>query len=405
MAVQGDMTGLEQIRGWIIDAGLAGLDEQRLLSGVGTRLVAAGLPLAGITLVSDTLHPILEGHAFLWRHDEPDMAPIAYGRDYDVAGWEASPFSHLDRSGDRVLLRRLTPATDTEFNYLSGLRAEGHTGYLAVIERFGGTGLDGIGVGGMDCVYISWTTRADGGFDDHQVAAILSLTPSLALAIRSASLAGIGHTIARTYLGRDAGAQVMAGRIMRGVADRMDAVLWFSDLRDWTRISGAMPPDQVIPFLNDHVEPVVAAIHAQGGDVLKFMGDGILALFAAGDRPSAAVRALTAAAEASDGLQGVAARRGAEGLPSTGLYLALHAGPVFYGNIGGPDRLDFTAVGPAVNEVARIAAMCRSVDRPMLLSEAFVETLDRDRHPVASVGRFALRGVDGAQHLYTPDTR
>jgi adenylate cyclase len=221
--------------------------------------------------------------------------------------------------------------------------------------------------------------------------------------MRAASLSGIAHTIARTYLGRDVARQVMSGRIVRGVAEKRDAVLWFSDLRDWTRISGSLPPDQVIPFLNDHVEPVVAAIHAAGGEVLKFMGDGILAVFPADDRHAAAERALAAAAAARQGLGDLARMREGADLPSTGLYLALHVGSVFYGNVGGPDRLDFTVVGPAVNEVARIAAMCRSVDRSLLLSQAFVDALDGADQQVASVGRFALRGVEVVQHLYTPD--
>ncbi|WP_372053941.1 adenylate/guanylate cyclase domain-containing protein [Tistrella mobilis] len=388
---------------WILDTGLAGDGEQALLNGTAERLRALGVPLTRANMVCDTLHPILEGHAFRWRSGEEETAVIAYGRDHDPDSWAGSPFNHLEQSGAPMLLRLLSPATDGEFDYLAELRAEGQTGYLATIVRFGGTGGDGIGVGGMECVYVSWITDHPGGFGEADVAAVLAVMPSLGLAMRAASLSGIAHTIARTYLGRDVARQVMSGRIVRGVAEKRDAVLWFSDLRDWTRISGSLPPDQVIPFLNDHVEPVVAAIHAEGGEVLKFMGDGILAVFPADDRQAATERALAAAAAARQGLRDLARMREGAGLPSTGLYLALHVGSVFYGNVGGPDRLDFTVVGPAVNEVARISAMCRSVDRNLLLSQAFVDALDGAGHQVASVGRFALRGVEVVQHLYTPD--
>ena len=208
-------------------------------------------------------------------------------------------------------------------------------------------------------------------------------------------------TLMETYLGRDAGRRVLSGRIMRGVTERIDAVIWFSDLRGFTRITD-LSPEQIIPLLNDYADVVVSAIHAQGGDVLKLIGDGILAIFTAEDRAHACAAALAATVEAQKQVQTLSARRARELLPITDMYVGLHVGEVFYGNIGSTDRLDFTVVGPAVNETSRIAAMCRSVDQPILVSETFAN-VEGMRGQLISVGRYALRGVAQPQELFTLD--
>jgi adenylate cyclase len=196
---------------------------------------------------------------------------------------------------------------------------------------------------------------------------------------------------------------VLRGQIGRGVADRIETVLWFSDLRGYTKISDGAAPDQIIPLLNDYAETVIEAIHAHGGDVLKLMGDGILAIFNFDSHARACCQALDAATAAQHAIAALNEGRAGKGLPTTEMYLGLHVGEVFYGNIGSERRLDFTVVGPAVNEVSRIAALCRSVDRPLLLSSAFAEALGGARQRLVSVGRYALRGVGRAQDLFTLD--
>ena len=206
------------------------------------------------------------------------------------------------------------------------------------------------------------------------------------------------------YLGHDAGQRVLSGRILRGVADRIEAVLWFSDLRGYTTITDSASPDEIIPLLNDYADAAISAIHGAGGDVLKLIGDGILAIFKAVDPASACQAALKAEADLRRRIHVLNQRRSDEGRPVTTVYLGLHIGEVFYGNIGSEDRLDFTVVGPAVNEVARIASMCRSVDRNVLLSSDFAtNTPPAERQGLVSVGRYALRGVGRAQDLYTLD--
>ena len=296
-------------------------------------------------------------------------------------------------TGAGLLRRRLAADNTDEFSLLPDWYAAGLTDYVAIISRFAADGI----VGEMDGVYSSWATKASGGFSDDQIAALERLVLYLALAIKSVALTRMTGALMQTYLGRDAGRRVLSGGILRGVAEKIDAVVWFSDLRGFTRITDTAP-EQVIPLLNDYSDVIVSAIHERGGDVLKLIGDGTTAE----DRTHACTAALSAAISARDGIIALNKRRAAGGEPTTDMYLGLHVGEVFYGNVGSRERLDFTVIGPAVNEVSRIAAMCRSVDQPVLMSSAFAN-VDAIKQRLVSVGRYALRGVSHPQELFTFD--
>jgi adenylate cyclase len=396
------MNGLESLASWIVQAGLAGRSETELLSGFSERAVALGFPLHRTLVVIDTLHPVHEGRVFNWRADGSAPPVVEYGRtDQGEARerWQRSPFYHLLQMRETMLRRRLNVETEAEFWVFPELRAAGMTDYIAIVTPFAAQDV----LGEMDCVYSSWATADRYGFSDIHVAELQRLVPLLALSVKSVSLERVAGTLVETYLGRDAGRRVLAGRIARGVADRIEAVLWFSDLRGYTKITDTAAPEHIIPLLNDYADAIVSAIHDQGGDVLKLMGDGVLAIFTGGDRESACRAALGAADAARRDVAELNVRRQQEGLPVTEMYLGLHAGEVFYGNVGSKDRLDFTVVGPAVNEVSRIAAMCRSVDQPVLMSSTFVTALGDHDGRAVSVGRFALRGVGTPQHLFTLD--
>jgi adenylate cyclase len=393
---------LAELAAWITESGLAGMNEAALLNAFCHRAREAGLPIARATVLIDTLHPIHEGRAFRWRLGETEeIRMIEYGRTNEgeaAANWQRSPFFHLLQSGGKRLRRHLAAGDPAEFLSVEELQAEGMTDYLALIDRFAADGV----IGEMDCVYSSWATNAPEGFGEGGLAALSHLAPVLALAVKCASLGRIAETLVEVYLGRDAGHRVLSGRIARGVADRIDAVLWYSDLRGYTRITDTAPPEQVIPLLNDYADAVVSAVHEQDGDVLKLIGDGTLAIFKADDAARGCGCALAAAADLRRRVTELNARRDALELPTTHPYLALHVGEVFYGNVGSEDRLDFTVVGPAVNEVSRIAGMCRSAERDVLLSSAFVRAApETARERLVSVGRYALRGVERPQELFT----
>ncbi len=397
-----------EIAAWLVQAGLAGESENAIVDGFCERCVAAGLPVARAHVFIDTLHPVHEGRLFRWGHRADELALQEYGRTAPApdstaedalaaARWRASPFYRMLQTGDSLLRRRVTAEGASEFAAIAEIRDMGMTDYVAIINRFAAEGV----IGEMDCVYSSWATRHPDGFSDASLAALQRLTPYFALAIKSVALQRMTGTLMETYLGRDAGQRVLHGRIMRGVADRIDTAIWFSDLRGFTRITDTTP-EQVIPLLNDYADVIVSAIHEHGGDVLKLIGDGTLAIFNTDGRERSCNSALAAAIAARHGVAKLNERRAARGLPVTDMYLGLHVGEVFYGNVGSIERLDFTVVGPAVNEASRVAAMCRSADQPMLVSAAFAE-VGTMRKRLVSVGRYALRGVGRPQELFTLD--
>jgi adenylate cyclase len=413
-----DEKRLDELQAWVTDAGLAGTTDADIFFGFCDRCLAAGIPLSRAHLFIDTLHPVHEGRLFRWGFG--NEAPVLeYGRTslegFDLSTsayapanadlldqqatdvWRRSPFFSMLQTRDSLFRRRLTADTKDDFSLLPDWYEAGMSDYVAIINPFASEGI----IGEMDGVYSSWGTKEPKGFQDRHVAALERIAPYLALAIKSVSLVRMTRTLMETYLGRDAGQRVLSGRIVRGIAERIDAVVWFSDLRGFTRITDTAP-EQVIPLLNDYADVIVSAIHEHGGDVLKLIGDGTLAIFTAEDRAHACAAALAAALAARQGVTDLNKRRGAQAQPVTDMYLGLHVGKVFYGNVGSRERLDFTVLGPAVNEAARIAAMCRSVDQPVLLSAAFADVDDMKRRLV-SVGRYALRGVLHPQELFTID--
>jgi adenylate cyclase len=389
---------------WLVGQGLTGLPENDLLRGFCERCRADGIDLSRGLVFIDTLHPIFEGRGFRWNDTETNESDsFEYGPtgEGDAAQtWRRSTFFHMLEHGHDEMRIDLAECASLDFSMIDELAAKGHKHFVAFVHRFGEAGT----IGQMDCVYSYWVTRQDTGFGEQGLSALRDLVPLLGLAIKSAAQVDIARTLGRVYLGRDASEQVLRGRISRGVTERINAVLWFSDLRGSTAISESIAPDEIIPFLNDYAQAAIDAVHEAGGDVLKLIGDGVLAMFTGTDIGNAERAALRAEHRFRRNMKAINARRSAEGRPTTTAYVGLHVGEVFYGNIGSEDRLDFTVVGPAVNEVSRIASMCRSVDRELLASADFRAGLDAPgRRYLVSTGRFALRGIGRAQDLYTLD--
>src|SRR3954454_2228603 len=347
---------------WLVSQSLTGLPENDLLRGFCQRCRAGGLDLSRALVVIDTLHPVFEGRAIQWNpaptneRDIFEYGPTGDGNGEAAENWRRSVFFHMLQHGhDEIRLDLADPAS-LNFTRMGELAEKGHRHFLGFVNRFGEAGT----LGQMDCVYSYWLTRRGAGFDDPELVALRDLVPVLGLAVKSAMQVDIARTLARVYLGRDAAEQVLRGRISRGVTEKIKAVLWFSDLRGSTGISESIGPDEIIPFLNDYAQAVIDAIHDAGGDVLKLIGNGVLAMFTGEDMADARRAALRAEHLFRRNVAALNARREAGGRPTTSAYIGLHVGEVFYGNIGSEDRLDFTVVGPTVNEVSRIASMSRS---------------------------------------------
>jgi adenylate cyclase len=389
---------------WLVSQGLTGLAENDLVRGFCERCRAEGLDLSRGLVFIDTLHPIFEGRGFRWNDTETNESDsFEYGSSdegHAAQYWRRTTFFHMLEHGHDEMRIDLSDCAELDFVTIDELAAKGHRHFVSFVHRFGEAGT----IGQMDCVYSYWVTRRHDGFGAHDLAALRELVPVLGLAIKSAAQVDIARTLGRVYLGRDASEQVLRGRISRGVTERITSVLWFSDLRGSTSISESIAPEEIIPFLNDYAQAAIDAIHDAGGDVLKLMGDGVLAMFAHQDIGRARRAALQAEHRFRQNMAKLNVRRSGEGRATTSAYVGLHVGDVFYGNIGSEDRLDFTVVGPAVNEVSRIASMCRSVDRDFLASSDFRAGLDAaGRRYLVSTGRFALRGIGRAQDLYTLD--
>jgi adenylate cyclase len=402
-----DITGnaaLAELSRWIAERTLAGEAETRMLEGVCERLARMGINLKRVLVGADTLHPVLEGRVFEWHRDQQDVKEVEYGpatTTVSAENWLRSPFNYLFQTGERVIRKRLPqdPHDNPIFPILADLAANGTTDYIAFSNRLGGA----LVMGEMDAVFSSWTTDRPGGFSDTDLAALEYIVPVVASSILGSALGRIAGTLVETYLGRDAGRRVLRGTINRGIAERLHTVLWFSDLKGFTRLVDTVASEQVIPLLNDYADAIVSSIHEHDGQVLKFMGDGVLATFEARDPAAACGRALEAARAALQRVEALNAARTQSQLPVTGFYLALHVGEVFYGNIGSAERLDFTVIGPAVNEVSRIAGMSRSLDQDIILSSAFAGAAGAARVQLVSLGRYALRGIARPQELFTLD--
>ncbi len=399
-----DNAALADLSRWIAERTLAGDAETRMLEGVCERLIRLGIDLKRVLIGADTLHPVLEGRIFEWHRDVQDVKEVEYGRTAPTGaedGWLRSPFYHLFQTGQTMIRRRLPqdPADDPIFPVLAELAASGSTDYVAYSNRLGGA----LVIGEMDAVFSSWTTDRPGGFSDSDLAVLGCIVPAVASSILGSALGRIAGTLVETYLGRDAGRRVLRGTINRGVAERLHTVLWFSDLKGFTRLVDTVASEQIIPLLNDYADAIVSSIHEHEGQVLKFIGDGLLATFEAREPAAACGRALEAARTALQRVEELNTTRTQSQLPVTGFYLALHVGEVYYGNIGSAERLDFTVIGPAVNEVSRIAGMSRSLDQDILLSSAFAGAAGAAREQLVSVGRYALRGIARPQELFTLD--
>lgn len=387
---------------WIAHATLGGEPEAALLAGLCERLVAIGIPVARASVGVNLLDPVLGGRQLIWRCatggvDQP------FPREGDAVaeeGWTRSPFFHMVSSGARTLRRRLGDAgASAEFPLLEALRREGMTDYVAFVTRDAAS-RDADNVDGMAS---SWATDAPGGFTDAQVARLAALLPSVAVAFLLRASRHTAQALVTTYLGSDAAERVLKGNIVRGRAETIRAVVWFSDLVGYTRIAEAVGPEGTLALLNDYAEVGVEAIEAHGGHVLKFIGDAILAIFPDDGTGPAAARALDAAIDHRGRIAALNAQRAAAGLPVTDTHVALHVGDLLYGNVGSARRLDFTVLGPAVNEAARIEALCGSLERSVIASAAFVAATGATDRRLVSLGRYALKGVARPQEMFTLD--
>jgi adenylate cyclase len=394
---------------WAVREGLRGAAAYDLFDGYCQRLVIHGTPLWRAHAAMETLHPQWNGYGFTWRRDLNAIAPEQYPHaDDEEEIWVTSPFYDLIRRArggepNPSMRRRLEAGPEQrDFPVLKEFFAAGATDYVAYLFMFGEkVGEGGDRSQGSGIVY-SFTADRKGGFAEDDTTLMQATLPALSLAMKAHAGYVIASGLLGTYLGEDAGRRVHSGAIMRGSVDKLHAVLWYADIRGFTPISDSAPGSVIVDLLNDVFETLTAPLRARGGEVLKFVGDGMLAVFPfeGTGRAETCQRALDGAIEAMQALDALNTSRAAAGVPVATVDLALHIGEVLYGNVGATDRLDFTVIGPAVNEAARIEALCEPLGRSVLVSPEFAAAaMDGDKR-LEPLGRHALRGVREPKEIF-----
>ncbi len=383
----------DDIVSWLVD-GTPGLSSApAVIQELSVRLRAAGLPVDRMVAFVRTLHPHIVGRSFAWEPGGPVKVLENSWAFLQSPEFKASPIGEVFRTGQ--FARRLAqgPVPESERAYLQPWIDEGFTDFLAVPLRF----MSG------DVHAAAFGTKRPGGFGPSGIRALERVTSPLARVAEILALRRTAVNLLNTYVGRDAGERILSGKIQRGDVETINAVIWFSDLRGFTVMSGSAAPQDVIGALNGLFECQVPAIERHGGEVLKFIGDGLLGIFPfPGGGAEGATRcqqALEAAKEAFGAMETLNATR--SGLKQEGLRfgLALHVGEVTYGNIGGASRLDFTCIGPAVNKAARLEGLTGKLEVPLVLSQEFVEL---GGAKVRALGEFELKGIGGTQPVYAP---
>ncbi len=394
---------IQGISDWLITQGLEGAGFESVLSGFADRLNALGLQVQRGMIVMRTLHPSVDALNYVWRRGG-GVESMSFNIDQrHDDGWRNSPIKYMFDTGIDVVRRRLTgPNAQLDFQILDEIAAEGATDYYMRMVEFDLTGAYYLKTG----MASSWTTDRPGGFTDEEIAVFERLLPRLALTAKTRLIREIAENVLDTYVGPEAGRRIMRGDIRRGALDVIRAVIVYADLRGFTAMSDSVPGDRLAPMLDRYFEAMVPPISRRGGQVLKFLGDGLLATFNLDgrDRDSICSDALQSAYEMiADVAEANGARRSA-GLPTMDLDIALHLGDVFYGNVGAADRLDFTVIGPAVNEASRIETLCEPLGHNVLVSETFAGAAVACAGRLIPVGTHQLRGVRHSQALYTIDT-
>lgn len=372
---------------WMIREGRFLPSNNELFSGFGERIAAAGIPVDRISLHQRALHPQYRGVSRLWHPGEPIRERFMDHGIEKTAMYIESPVHAVTEAGE-TLEWRLDGNRPLPYETLEELRGEGYTHY--VIAPFVFEGLTNA---------IAWATKRPGGFSRDDLRFLGDLLPYLTVVAETKALHRfIGHMLT-TYVGTEPGRLILEGQVRRGDVTTITAALMLIDLRDFSMLSDTMNPRAVVRLLNDYFDDVIPPIREHGGEVMEIMGDGVLAIFRRGAAVNASEACEAALAAAKQGLAGVAERnrRNRDGEPEMRIGIALHYGTVSYGNIGTDDRLDFTVIGPDVNLTSRIERLCRELDRSLIMSEPFAETLDR---PFWEIGAFELRGFQKMQRLF-----
>ena len=389
-----------QITDWLVDQSLGEPDMVELFEGVCKRLYAIGVPVSRANLMWSTLHPLFQAENVLWKRGEKAELKQFPHQDADTKQWHRSPMFYMLEANIAVLRRRLTgPGALLDFEIAKDLAQEGYTDYLVMAsELFSSTIYPNSNA--RRGMFVTWASDRPGGFIDDDLAALQRIQRRLAIACKTVIQSRISNNIAEAYLGKQTGKRVLAGSIRLGDGEQTRALVWYSDLRSSTRLAETMPSADFLQLLNVYFECAARPAIAAGGEVLAFVGDAVLAIFPIDDDSElpALTRKVTEALNQSLVLADkVNAERAEKGLEPIRYGLGLNVGEVMYGNIGVPERLAFSAIGPTVIEVARIEKMTKQIGSRVLATR---EVAAIEPALWRSMGLHRLEGLGQPQELF-----
>jgi adenylate cyclase len=380
-----DVTALEA---WLLGEALRLDDPGDVLSGLGMRLDAVGVPVDRITTAIEALHSEYSGVGRFWTWEEGATVRLFPHGAQEGTIYQNSPFAYVHRTRQWLLLD-LANTPDDLFNIVPDLKAGGYRHYVCVPIFFSNGTENGI----------TFATRAAQGFGEDGIAVLRRIMPALAAGMEIRAANARLRAVLRIYVGDEPHRAILSGTIRRGQVSRIRSAILFADMRNYAGISATLTPEQAVEFLNRYFDCVVPPIEAEGGEVLKYIGDGVLAIFRdAGDVPASAADAAFRAALQAIARAEAANRQGRFASPVT-LGIALHHGEAAYGNVGSGGRLDFTVIGRDVNLASRIAQLNKILGEPVLMSEAFVARLSGARE---LLGSHIFEGFDEAVPVFRP---
>jgi len=362
------------------------------------RLCDRGLPLDRATLHLRTLHPQFMGATVYWQPDWGEARFARFGHTLlEDARYLRSPLKPLFEGEVEGIRQRLDvprPEGAPWFGIYDELEAAGFIDYVALPMTF---------VSGTRHAS-TWATQRPGGFDTEHLSTIDDLLPVLAMVVEIRLNRRIARNLLEAYVGPRAGERILAGEIRRGSGETVSAAVWMCDLRGFTRLSGRMPHQAVIDCLNRYFDVMAAAVTDHGGEILKFIGDAMLAIFPLEDA-DACSRAFEAALAAKAGMEALELEHCLGADEAIGFSIVLHAGDVVWGNVGAAARLDFTVIGPAVNVASRLEELAKRMDEPIIVTREFAGGCRGAADRLESLGRFALRDVADEVELLRPRPR
>ncbi len=381
----------DPIARWFIEEAWKIVDTGDLVKAISERLCEAGIPLYRMSFLRLELHPDLLGRAWFWRRGQPMSDAVAERSVINTSDYRDNPLPLVFAKGKTIRVH-LEDLSDGDISYpiLKQFKAEGVTDYVALPVVYADGHNDALTV----------ASDKPGGFSFAELDRMFALQRLFARLVENQSLRVLAVNLLDIYVGREAGAQILDGHIMRGDSESLHAVIWLCDMRGFTPLSDQLPREQLIELLNEYFDCMATPVRERGGEIIKFVGDAMLATFRV-DREAelaavsaAAVDAAEAALKAMDDNN---RDRLEAGKPVADVGIAIHEGEVMFGNIGAAGRLDFTVIGPAVNRVARVGNLCRELGQRLLLTgEVARHVPGRGR----SMGSFELRGTDRPHEIF-----